>query len=887
MKKCAIFMMLGIFALLQASAYQYEAWVEGTKWYYNIKDGEAEITYGGDEYGGWSYDADIYSGDLVIPEYINGYSVTSIGEYAFCGCDSLTSIDIPGSIKTVGWGAFQECSSLQYVGTDSLADWCKISFADESANPLYYADEMHVGGTPLGGQLNLNTDIKSIGPYAFAGCSWMTKVVMWDIRSIGDGAFYECDGLREISGGWDVTEIGFKAFWGCNKLTREGIMGLSNSQLSVGRSAFYGCDTLADADGFVVVHNTLYGYCGSAKTLALPEGIKEISDAAFYYNQTVETLTMPTSLESYGSAAFFMSKVKNFNIKDLSKWCEVSCENPQWVRLYHGQDNHVFVDGVEIVDLVVPDGVTSIGKASFYGCPNLHSVSLPNSVTSLGEMAFDSCLALRRLTTPGNLVLAGSALEVAEIVIADGSTSIVDGAFAECKTVTSVTIPASVMSLGENVFRGCDNLTDIYFQGDAPTGIENLRRLYSSYGMVTLHVRKGTRGWHACFTDDPNSAQYHIIIEDTEVPVDVEMGGDSAWTQDGGRGYCSGAIDDYQSSKMSVVVDGPTTLAFDWKVSSEEHYDFVSVFLDGELMDRISGSCTDWATVSLSVPKGNGHIVEWSYDKDCETSYGEDKAWVRGIRIGSAVTPFMWVEDSYEGTYCKNAPIGDGESCESSFLATGFGSVYFDLDVSTEKDHDFFQIYIDGVLSQSYSGQVTKRSCSVWCDGEKTHRVTFKYVKDASGSDGQDMVRISNFQPYNVKLAWLENGDSMPVENATWVCNDYSSGITRTLAGSGDSVLPMTVSGAGNLTFYWRKLKNSDRLSLYVDGEEAAVCSGSAESQDYGMGYTDGWSYFTYKIMTGGTHQIEWKWKAFGYSEGNAAEIKDVVWGGRETIALA
>ncbi len=98
-------MMLGIFALLQASAYQYEAWVEGTKWYYNIKDGEAEITYGGDEYGGWSYDADIYSGDLVIPEYINGYSVTSIGEYAFCGCDSLTSIDIPGSIKTVGWGA--------------------------------------------------------------------------------------------------------------------------------------------------------------------------------------------------------------------------------------------------------------------------------------------------------------------------------------------------------------------------------------------------------------------------------------------------------------------------------------------------------------------------------------------------------------------------------------------------------------------------------------------------------------------------------------------------------------------------------------------------------------------------------------------------------------
>ncbi len=100
-------------------------------------------------------------------------------------------------------------------------------------------------------------------------------------------------------------------------------------------------------------------------------------------------------------------------------------------------------------DVVIPEGVTSVGESAFYifgRNSTLTSVVIPKGVTSIGNSAFRWCSSLTSVT------------------ISEGVTSIGDGAFFGCSGLTSVTIPASVTSIGESAFSGCKNLTILSFK---------------------------------------------------------------------------------------------------------------------------------------------------------------------------------------------------------------------------------------------------------------------------------------------------------------------------------------------------------------------------------------------------------------------------------------
>jgi len=96
-----------------------------------------------------------------------------------------------------------------------------------------------------------------------------------------------------------------------------------------------------------------------------------------------------------------------------------------------------------VISVVIPDSVTTIGERTFMGCAGLTNVAIPNSVTSIGELAFAACTGLSSITIPNTLV------------------SIEFGAFIACKSLTDVTIPNSVVSIGERAFDGCFRLTRI------------------------------------------------------------------------------------------------------------------------------------------------------------------------------------------------------------------------------------------------------------------------------------------------------------------------------------------------------------------------------------------------------------------------------------------
>ena len=134
------------------------------------------------------------------------------------------------------------------------------------------------------------------------------------------------------------------------------------------------------------------------------------------------------------------------------------CENYSW---FHPID---WANSASIIEVVIPDSVTSIGGHAFNGCEALTSITIPNSVTSIGASAFYGCYKLTSITIPNSVtsieVYAFSGCSsLTSIVIPNSVTSIGGRAFNGCKALTSITIPNSVTSIGKHAFDGCRALT--------------------------------------------------------------------------------------------------------------------------------------------------------------------------------------------------------------------------------------------------------------------------------------------------------------------------------------------------------------------------------------------------------------------------------------------
>ena len=188
-------LILSVIFSISASAYDVK--VDGI--YYLIpKKNVAIVTYGDNA----------YSGDITIPSSIKvndvDYAVTSIREYAFKGCSSLTSVTIPNSVTRIERFAFSDCSGLTSV--------------------------------------TIPNSVTSIGEYAFSGCSSLTSVTIPNsVTSIGNSTFSNCSSLTSVTIPNSVTSIGGCAFEYCSGLTS---VTIGNSVKYIGKNAFAKCSKL-------------------------------------------------------------------------------------------------------------------------------------------------------------------------------------------------------------------------------------------------------------------------------------------------------------------------------------------------------------------------------------------------------------------------------------------------------------------------------------------------------------------------------------------------------------------------------------------------------------------------------------------------------------------
>ena len=373
--------------------------------------------------------------EAVIPEAIEGVSVTSIGNRAFSDHSSLTSVTIPDSVTSIDAYAFSCCTGLTSVTIPNSV----TSIGD-------YAFSGCTGLT----NITIPDSVTSIGDLAFRGCTGLTSVTLPDSVTSINGAFLDCTGLTSVTIPNSVTSIGGSAFSGCTGLTN---ITIPNSVTSIGFFAFRGCTGLTSVtipNSVTSIGIAAFRGCMGLTSVTIPDSVTIINGYAFDGCTGLTSVTIPNSVTRiYGSAFRGCTSLTSADIQSLFilENAFEGCTSLKSVdiKASEGIENYAFKNcpNIETVNI---KSCPEIEEYAFQGCAKLKSLTLPDDLKTIGTFAFQGCTGLETLKIPSVETIDASA-------------------FSGCSALTSVSLPKNVKTIGNAAFRYCDNIKDVYYAG--------------------------------------------------------------------------------------------------------------------------------------------------------------------------------------------------------------------------------------------------------------------------------------------------------------------------------------------------------------------------------------------------------------------------------------
>lgn len=415
-------------------------------------------------------------------------SIKEIAEYAFKGCTSLSSVNFAEGthLKMLDSSIFAGCTSLiefKLPKSDTAKDLFGSSSAVKKftlAKDALLSDGVLVGLTSCeefvveegntsfvaenGVLYNKNKSTLIRYPQSKADTSF---AVPEGVTQIGDSstqsAFFGASNLTSVSIPASVRTIGAAAFYNCNALTNIDFLAAkdgNNFDLSIGEDAFgysgltsiviparvaavgglsrgtfrnntsLTSVTFEKGSRITSIPTEAFNFCTALKSIHLPATVTEIERNAFIYCKSLAAVTIEEGGEilKIGNTAFKGTKLSVTNINALIK-------NVTEISEYAYQETTSTVD--EDGTLVIPEGITTIGREAFRKANGIKKIQFPSSLVSIESYAFSEC---------SNLT---------EVVIPDGVISIGDSAFRGCASLKKVVVPSSVVDLGNYAFISC------------------------------------------------------------------------------------------------------------------------------------------------------------------------------------------------------------------------------------------------------------------------------------------------------------------------------------------------------------------------------------------------------------------------------------------------
>lgn len=490
---------------------------------------------------------------VTIPE-----SVTLIKDKAFYGAKQLTTVTfVEGTSKSAltigdskGYGAFEECSSIQTITFPKrLKKITKESFASSTDKDGQLTTINFATGTGV----QLDTIEKGAFKYQI---NLESVTIPASVTKLS--GFEYCTGLKEVKfeEGSKLSTLTASAFQGCTALET---IELPSSLTKIENNAL---QTLNSLKSITIPKNVTeignYAFNVSVEGAGLEEVIfeegsklKTIGTAAFKGLTKLTSISLPTSVNKIGDDAFNGCaglKTVTFGegnvLASVGKSAFSGCASLESINISGGTIGNTAFSGCHaLTNVTLGEGVTSLGNKAFYNCDKLKNIVIPASletfaVASSASSAFEGCTALETVTFAEGSALAAipaktfyGCKSLESIVVPDSVESVGLSAFEGCEALKRVTLGANVLSIGDSAFSGCKELEQILLSPDLETigayAFEDCKKLTqlsipSSVTSIGANPFKGCSGFNRIGVDNAN-INYATI---NDVLYEVDLSGD-------------------------------------------------------------------------------------------------------------------------------------------------------------------------------------------------------------------------------------------------------------------------------------------------------------------------------------------------------------------------